>query len=109
MDIFDDVNSNKRLCCFGHILNLYVRALLSTEEESSSDYNSDLRWKSFLKLSKLYHFSKLVLRSLFLKAKWRKQESLGKMISVDNDTHWNSVEKMIKTVERSSVAIDRFI
>ena len=56
VDILDDVNSNRRLHCFGHILNLCVRALLGAGGESSSEYDGDLRWKGFPGLSKLHRW-----------------------------------------------------
>jgi hypothetical protein len=88
---------DKRVRCIGHIFNLVVRSVMNASEHGKIEIPA---------ICKIRRLAKQVSRSMHLKAKWRKQ--FKTMISLDNDTRWNSVLKMIESVIDKRLDIDKF-
>lgn len=113
-------SKDRRIRCYGHILNLAAQAFLQVsdpstiEESDESDTQYTLRdleaWKKFGPIGKLHSF---VVRTQRSTQRYQRflVLSRGKHLARDNCTRWNSFERMISTALKPDVrsAIDRYI
>ena len=110
-----DEHLSFRLRCVGHIFNLTIKELFSVNPGNNDDDNDDnndvppCKWKRLSAVAKLHTIAKYILRNPHVKASYRGIENFGKMIKSDNQTHWNSVDNMIRSVLNKNVALDKFV
>ena len=121
----------RRLRCFGHILNLVVRALLfgsniialkSTGSSDDSDNDTDndndkaeSLWCSHGAVGKLHNIVKYIRRTPQRRAGFMAvqlevlQQSQAFMLCADNDTRWNSTYDMIVSAIQMREAVDTYM
>jgi hypothetical protein len=113
--ILSEEHQEKRVRCIGHVFNLAVRSLIHESEKSCApiqedDHDNDIQkdeHREIPALHKLRKLAKYLNRSTTLKAKWRNE--MKTMVPLDNDTRWNSVFRMVKSVVDRKAEVDNFI
>ena len=116
-DRFDSFQwEERRLRCWGHIMNLVVKALLfgskvfklekeRRDEEDITTYEQQqtLRWRALGAIGKGHNIIKFICispqrRAAFLSQELQKDSAF--MLRADNDTRWNSTWNMIESLLR---------
>jgi hypothetical protein len=119
----------RRIRCFGHILNRVVKALLfgsnaaTLESESSEDADMDeddyrenqaSTWRALGAIGKVHNITKYVRRTpqhreAFINQQLEKlKDSPAFMLRADNDTRWNSTHDMIESALQQEDRIKMF-
>lgn len=113
---FDELTARCR--CGPHILNLAVRAFLSTGtfDENFDEFDSDndnKKWKRIPAVEALYTLAKLIRNSPTYRQKYRhiisQLSELNTMIQSENDTRWDTVYHMIGSVRGKRSVIEVFL
>jgi hypothetical protein len=106
----------RRLRCFGHILNLVVKALLFGKdidalEISSAEFTT---WRKVGPVGKLHNIVRWIRaspqrRERFIQLQLEALQAVEAfMVRQNNDTRWNSTYAMIESAIRVQRAIDKF-
>ena len=107
----------RRLWCFGHILNLVVKALLFGKDIDALEISSAefATWRKFGAVGKLHNLVRWIhtspqRRERFVQLQLEALQAVEAfMVHQNNDTRWNSTYAMIKSAIRVQRSIDKFI
>ena len=93
-----EFNGSTRLRCLGHIINLVVKHLYSTETEGKPS--------AVGKITELITF---INNSTFTKARWALSDPNSTSLKSANDTRWGSADMMVKSVLNDVNKFNAFI
>jgi hypothetical protein len=107
----------RRLRCFGHILNLVVKALLFGKDIDALEISSTefATWRKIGAVGKLHNVVRWIRaspqrRERFVQLQLEALQAVEAfMVRQNNDTRWNSTYAMIESAIRMQRAIDKFI
>src|SRR5579859_889397 len=111
-------SEERRLRCFGHILNLVVKALLFSKDETALETSKDkiTAWRKLGPLGKLHNIVQAIRSSPQRRDRFHSIQITDQtlkdttfMLCQDNDTRWNSTYDMIQRALQLREAIDRYI
>ena len=115
----------RRLRCWGHIMNLVVKALLfgpnvsklekerrDGEDITTYERQQTLRWRALGAIGKSHNIVKFIRvspqrRAAFLSQELQKDSAF--MLRADNDTRWNSTWNMLESLLRQRERVDAYI
>ena len=93
-----EVNGSTRLRCLGHIINLVVKHLYSTETEGKPSA-----------VGKITDLITFINNSAFTKARWGLSDPNSTSLKSANDTRWGSTDMMVKSVLKDVNKFNAFI
>ena len=111
-------SEERRLRCFGHILNLVVKELLFGKDETVLETSKDeiTAWRKLGPLGKLHNIVRTIRSSPQRRDRFHAIQITDQtlkdptfMLRQDNDKRWNSTYDMIQLALQLQEAIDRYI